>query len=346
MRHGASAARAIVAGILVAAAAGAAGGQVIDFETTPDGSAPADNQPLDRTEPYVVGGVGVTIGFDTDGDGVTDTDALFERRGVDGSDGFESFLAAARYDTERDGSPRRLGEFFLRQATGIGGWPGPMIIEYDAPVDALSGEIWDLDTGSGTEQWRITAFDESGHVLRFVDSPPSIPQTDPASLDSLAWEFSIVEPGRIRRVEIDFVGTKTTGIGLAFNNFSPTASTVLSIVRQPRSLLLDFPGGPAHFSIEAAGAGELLYQWRRDGVDLSDGGAISGATTANLFVEARPEDVGAYDCVVRNAFGQVIGDSAVLAVRHPVCTADFDGNGELDFFDFLAFQAAFSAGCP
>jgi hypothetical protein len=339
----------VLAGLVAGVAAqGAVVAQVIDFETTPSGATPVDNQPLDRTEPYIVGGVAVTIGFDTDGDGITDTNALFERRGVDGSDGFQSFQAPIGYDTERDGSPRHLGDFFLRQATGIGPWPGPMIIEYDANVDALSGEIWDLDSDDfgRTERWRISAFDEAGALLRFVDSPPSIPQSNPASLDSLAWEFSIVEPGQIRRVEIDFIGTKTTGIGLAFNNFSPTAATVLSIDQQPQSVLLAHPGGMAELSVLAAGAGTLQYQWRRDGVDLVDGGAISGARSDRLFVDARAEHVGVYDVVVRNDFGQVLSDPAVLAIRPPACPADFDGNGVLDFFDFLAFQEAFAAGCP
>src|SRR5690606_32816693 len=198
---------------LAAAAAGRA--QVIDFETTPSGGTPTDNQQLDRAEPYLVGGVSVTIGFDTDRDGITDTSALLERRGVEGPGGFQSFLALIAYDTEREGSPRHLGDFFLRQAPGIGAWPGPMIIEYDANVDALGGEIWDLDSDDvgRTERWRFTAYDETGELLRFVDSPVSIPQSNPASLDSLAWEFSIVDPGRIRRVEIDFIGTKTTNIG-------------------------------------------------------------------------------------------------------------------------------------
>ena len=330
------------------AAVSAASAQVIDFETTPSGVAPADNQPLSRTQPYVVSGVAVTIGFDTDRDGVTDTDALFEQRGVDGADGFQSFLAPVGYDTERDGSPRSLGNFFLRQATGIGPWPGPMIIEYDASVDALSGEIWDLDSDDfgRSERWRISAFDATGELLRFVDSPVSIAQSNPASLDSLAWEFSIVEPGRIRRVEIDFIGTKTTGIGLAFNNFSPTAATVLSIEQQPQSVLLAHPGGMAELSVVAAGAGTLEYQWRRDGVDLVDGGAISGATSDRLSVDAGPQHVGVYDVVVRNAFGQALSDPALLAIRPPACPGHFDGNGVLDFFDFLAFQEAFTAGCP
>lgn len=337
----------ILTGLLGCLAAAPALAQVIDFETTPSGATPADNQPLDRTEPYTVGGVGVTIGFDTDRNGITDTDALFERRGVDGSDGFQSWLAPAGYDTERDGSPRHLGDFFLRQATGIGPWPGPMIIEYDANVDALSGEIWDLDgSTSGTERWRISAYDEAGALLRFVDSPPSLDQTNPASLDSLAWEFSIVEPGLIRRIEIDFIGTKTSGIGLAFNNFSPTAATVLRIEQQPQSVLLGHPGGVAELSVIAAGAGTLEYQWRRDGVDLVDGGPISGATSDRLVVDAGAAEVGVYDVVVSNDFGQVISDPAVLAIRPPMCAADFDGNGVLDFFDFLAFQEAFAAGCP
>src|SRR5690606_28868418 len=206
-------------------------------------------------------------------------------------------------------------DFFLRQAAGIGAWAGTMIIEYDANVDALSGEIWDLDSDDvgRTERWRISAYDETGELLRFVDSPVSIPQSNPASLDSLAWEFSIVDPGRIRRVEIDFIGTKTTNIGLAFNNFSPTAATVLSIDQQPQSVLLGHPGGVAELSVIAAGAGTLEYQWRRDGVDLVDGGAISGAVSDRLVVDASAAEVGVYDVVVSNAFGQVLSDPAVLA---------------------------------
>jgi hypothetical protein len=57
-------------------------------------------------------------------------------------------------------------------------------------------------------------------------------------------------------------------------------------------------GGSASFSVTATGAG-LTYQWRKGGVDLVNGGNISGATTATLTVNpAATVDAGSYDVVV------------------------------------------------
>ncbi|MEQ8877292.1 MAG: hypothetical protein RIC49_12860 [Phycisphaerales bacterium] len=39
-------------------------------------------------------------------------------------------------------------------------------------------------------------------------------------------------------------------------------------------------------------------------------------------------------------------DSASLVLDCDACPADFNGDGDLDVFDFLAFQNAFDAGCP
>ncbi|GIW74620.1 MAG: hypothetical protein KatS3mg103_1142 [Phycisphaerales bacterium] len=39
------------------------------------------------------------------------------------------------------------------------------------------------------------------------------------------------------------------------------------------------------------------------------------------------------------------GAMAVLGAS-PACPADLDGDGVLTFFDFLAFQTLFDAGCP
>ena len=90
----------------------------------------------------------------------------------------------------------------------------------------------------------------------------------------------------------------------------------------------------------------MAYQWRRDGMRLNDGTGVSGATTATLNIDADPQDVGVYDVVVSNEFGQVTSDGAVLAIRADPCPSDFDDDGELTIFDFLTFFNAFNAGCP
>lgn len=60
----------------------------------------------------------------------------------------------------------------------------------------------------------------------------------------------------------------------------------------------------ATLSVVATGTAPLVYQWRRNGVDLVDGGPFLGASTATLTVDSLGSDpndlVGAYTVVVRN----------------------------------------------
>jgi hypothetical protein len=88
-------------------------------------------------------------------------------------------------------------------------------------VTAASGEIWDIDGDgvSASEEYRVQAFDSSDNLLASTLSPEGTDDGD-SSLDGQPWvfRFSRLSAG-IARIEIDFIGTKTTGIGLAFNDF-------------------------------------------------------------------------------------------------------------------------------
>jgi len=55
-------------------------------------------------------------------------------------------------------------------------------------------------------------------------------------------------------------------------------------------------GDTASFSVTATGQPTLLYQWRKNGVNISNGGTVSGATTATLTINpAAAGDSGNYD---------------------------------------------------
>jgi len=115
---------------------------------------------------------------------------------------------------------------------------------------------------------------------------------------------------------------------------------------QPQSVAID-AGASAELRVEVLfGTQPLAFQWRRNGVDLIDGGPISGATSDVLTIgPATSEQSDVYDVVVSNASGVAVSQPAFLAVRNP-CLADFDGDGSLTLFDFLEFQNQFDAGCP
>lgn len=87
------------------------------------------------------------------------------------------------------------------------------------------------------------------------------------------------------------------------------------------------------------------YQWRRNGVALSDGGSISGATTATLSISpASLTDTGEYDAVITGSCGTLLSTIATVFVSP--CPADFTQDGFIDFTDFDAFVSAFEAGDP
>jgi hypothetical protein len=89
-------------------------------------------------------------------------------------------------------------------------------------ITALSGEIWDIDgSQGGTEQLIVDVLDASNNVLTSQLSPLG----NSLALDGLPWTFSFSGlPAGVDKVRLTFVGTKTSGIGLAFNNFSPTTA--------------------------------------------------------------------------------------------------------------------------
>jgi hypothetical protein len=221
---------------------------IIDFETTPVGGSPSDNQVLDGTY-NIAGGGTVRFFFDINAndfyDSLVDQLPYFEQIELDGVDGFLSnptnVGAAGVRDRARPGLEGQLATFFLRhQAGNTGNVPGPFLIAYDTvqAITQFSGEIWDIDGEAvlGTEQWRVEALDVSGTVLGSLLSPAGL-DSSPTSLDSLPWNFAFTNlPAGVQSIRLTFVGTKSQGIGLAFNNFSPTfavpepSSTVAGLV--------------------------------------------------------------------------------------------------------------------
>lgn len=75
-------------------------------------------------------------------------------------------------------------------------------------------------------------------------------------------------------------------------------------------------GSDATFIALASGAPLPSYQWRKAGVPLSDGGRISGSTTAALTIAStESSDSGQYDCVATNASGSATSAPASLTVN-------------------------------
>ncbi len=76
----------------------------------------------------------------------------------------------------------------------------------------------------------------------------------------------------------------------------------------------NYIGQTAVFEVAATG-GRLAYQWRRNGVNLSDGARVYGATSPTLVLSnLTAADAGQYSVVVSNYYGAVTSAVATLVV--------------------------------
>ncbi|HVT73916.1 MAG TPA: ExeM/NucH family extracellular endonuclease [Lacunisphaera sp.] len=94
-----------------------------------------------------------------------------------------------------------------------------------------------------------------------------------------------------------------------------SSATPPSITTPPASQTVT-EGDTVHLAVVAAGDAPLSYQWRKNTSPLSNGGAVTGATSANLTLTGVvPGDSGSYDVVVTNVAGSATSAAATLTVQ-------------------------------
>jgi hypothetical protein len=99
---------------------------------------------------------------------------------------------------------------------------------------------------------------------------------------------------------------------------SPAPSLSLTITQQPSSLALK-AGQTATFSVVVSGSGPFTYRWRKNGVDLVDGGSISGAKTNKLILSPTAlADAGSYDVAIGGGCQTVTSTVAALTLSPPL----------------------------
>ncbi|MBW7895666.1 MAG: immunoglobulin domain-containing protein [Opitutaceae bacterium] len=90
-----------------------------------------------------------------------------------------------------------------------------------------------------------------------------------------------------------------------------------SIITHPENVTVNV-GDPAEFSVTATGTAPLSYQWRHNGITLSDGNGFAGTQSDHLTIAATATvDGGDYTVVVENAGGAVMSNAATLTIGTP-----------------------------
>ncbi len=91
-----------------------------------------------------------------------------------------------------------------------------------------------------------------------------------------------------------------------------------SITGQPTANQTLTAGQALTLQVTATGSSTLRYQWLKDGNALTDGGPVSGATTATLTITGiNVVGAGSYSVAVYNDYGSRLSSSAVVTVNGP-----------------------------
>ena len=146
------------------------------------------------------------------------------------------------------------------------------------------------------------------------------------------------------QAEFDLINTPSTRAAAAdafYRAFADFLGINLDgpvITNQPDTQTVN-AGQSAQFSVTATGSG-LTYQWRKNGVNVSNGGGISGATTATLNVgNALLGSAGFYSVQVTAAGQSVISNQAQLVIAATPFPVGSGAGLRGTFYDNIDFTA-------
>jgi len=140
----------------------------------------------------------------------------------------------------------------------------------------------------------------------------------------------------------------TTSCGaLESNPADLIVQTCPTFLRQPADVTVAV-GGLVSINVAASGTNPRTYQWRRNGVALSDGDGFFGTGLNAMSIQsATLADAGEYDVLVSNVCGSNTSQAATVTITTSPCgSADFDGDGDSGTdTDIEAFFACLGGNC-
>ncbi len=192
---------------------------IIDFESAPGGGAPTDDGAINGV--YTDGTTQVQFWLGAIGT----VRPLFESVGRPAGDANIGFVNPETPQNDSPNSPGAMGSFFAR-TLGFGQTP-LFIIEYLTPVNAASGEIWDIDARrlGGAEQWTIRAYSDTSLTNLIAtqisaSGNPNSPTGETDDFNGMPYLFGFSALGSpISAITIQYSGT-AGNVGLAFDNFN------------------------------------------------------------------------------------------------------------------------------
>ncbi len=173
--------------------------------------------------------------------------------------------------------------------------------------------LYALDAASGQEKWKFLAKGPVSQSAPVITPEGIIYFGTGRGDDNKGWVHAILANSAAGLADAPWPMFKQNAQHTGRQKgLLPSQPPVISV--QPIGMAATV-GATATVTVVATGTNPLSYQWRKDGANLTDGGNVSGATTATLtLANLQESDQGSYDVVVANSEGTAISTAAVLTV--------------------------------
>lgn len=263
--------------------------------------------------------------------------------------------AAMAYDAERG-----VCVLFGGQIDALAGGPAELNDAWE-----WDGKAWRESDASGRPSARYDhamAFDpRAGALVVYGGRSAGGWLADTWEFDGKAWR-PVADGGPLARSghgmaydelhgQMLCFGGHVVGPGLSFLTqglWARLADAPLLVERTPLSRLVQ-PSQEATLFAWVTGSGPLSYQWRRNGVPMSDTGRVRGAHSPTLRIAGCvPTDRARYDVIVTNVCGRTIQTGSALLAIGSWCPADLTGDGATTDQDLASLLGAWGPcpGCP
>ena len=176
--------------------------------------------------------------------------------------------------------------------------------------DAAGANAWvaftSLDFNSPTVGATAAALDGNDPTNRQVFSATLLPNVVvfPGQEIFFRW-LDLNDTGNDHALAIDDLTITFTSV---------TDPPVIAPGGQPQSRT-NIAGTTATFTVSASSLSPMGYQWQKDGMNLTDGGEISGSSTSTLTLSTITlNDAANYTVIITNSYGSVTSGVVVLTV--------------------------------
>ncbi len=149
-----------------------------------------------------------------------------------------------------------------------------------------------------TYQWKLNGTAISNNAIYAGAQAATLNLVSPTSAQ--AGTYTCVITGSCSPTVTTTGATLTVGSGVSITSNPSAVSACV--------------GGNATFSVAATGS-SLSYQWQKNGVNMSDGGSISGSLTNSLVITGVVSgDASNYKCVITGSCGSTTSTAAILSI--------------------------------